>query len=51
MLQMVMQFPAPSRITSYSTSFQPSRFLSMSTWVIGLASSPPAATVFSCSIV
>ena len=32
MLQMVMQVSAPSRITSYSISFQPSRFCSTSTW-------------------
>ena len=28
MLQMVMQLSAPSRMTSYSTSFQPSRYRS-----------------------
>ena len=40
MLQIVMQVSAASRITSYSTSFQPSRERSTSTCVIGLASSP-----------
>ena len=42
MLQMVMQLSAPSRITSYSISFQPSSERSTSTWRIGLAASPPA---------
>ena len=42
MLQTVMQLPAPSRITSYSTSFQPRSDCSTSTWPIGLASRPPA---------
>ena len=40
MLQMVMQVSAPSRITSYSISFQPSSERSTSTWWIGLASRP-----------
>ena len=40
MLQIVMQVSAPSRITSYSISFQPSSERSTSTWWIGLASRP-----------
>ena len=35
MLQMVMQVPAPSRITSYSISFHPTSDRSRSTWWIG----------------
>ena len=42
MLQTVMQLSAPSRITSYSTSFQPSRAFSSSVWPMGLAATPPA---------
>ena len=41
MLQMVMQLSAPSRITSYSISFQPTSDFSINTWFIGLAASPP----------
>ena len=41
MLQMVMQVSAPSRITSYSSSFQPRRERSTSTWWIGEAARPP----------
>src|SRR5256885_2338516 len=37
MLQTVMHVSAPSRITSYSTSFQPRRDRSTSTWPIGQA--------------
>ena len=40
MLQIVMQVSAPSRITSYSTSFQPSSDSSTSTCWMGLAASP-----------
>jgi len=35
-----MQVSAESRITSYSTSFQPTRLRSSRTWVMGLLSSP-----------
>ena len=41
MLQTVMQLSAPSRITSYSISFHPTRDFSRSTWSIGLAAIPP----------
>ncbi len=51
MLQIVMQLSAPSRITSYSSSFQPSRLHSTSTWLIGLAASPPATMRSYCSCV
>ena len=40
MLQTVMQVSAPSRMTSYSTSFQPSSDRSTSTCRTGLAASP-----------
>ncbi len=40
MLQTVMQVSAPSRITSYSISFQPSSERSTSTCPIGDAESP-----------
>ena len=51
MLQMVMQLSAPSRITSYSISFQPVRQRSTSTWPIGLASMPPGAPISESSSV
>ena len=41
-LQTVMQLSAPSRITSYSTSFQPTSDFSTSTWLMGLAARPPS---------
>ena len=41
MLQTVMQVSAPSRITSYSISFQPRRERSTRTCVIGEAARPP----------
>ena len=40
MLQTVMQVSAPSRITSYSTSFHPHNDRSTSTCPTGLAASP-----------
>ena len=40
-LHIVMQLSALSRITSYSSSFQPTIDFSMRTWVIGLAARPP----------
>ena len=40
MLQTVMQLSAPSRITSYSISFQPTSDCSRSTWEMGLRSRP-----------
>ena len=46
MLQMVMQVPAPSRITSYSISFHPTSDRSRSTWWIGLALSPLSNDAF-----
>ena len=45
MLQMVMQLSKASRITSYSISFHPTRERSSSTWLMGLAASPPAVIV------
>ena len=42
MLQTVMQLSAPSRITSYSISFQPIRAFSSSVCPMGLAAMPPA---------
>jgi hypothetical protein len=39
--QMMMQLSALSRTTSISYSFQPSTLSSISTSVVGLASSPP----------
>ena len=44
MLQTVMQVSAPSRMTSYSISFQPHRERSTSTWWIGDAARPRTAT-------
>ena len=44
MLQTVMHVSAPSRITSYSISFQPQSERSMSTWWIGDAERPRTAT-------
>ena len=41
MLHTVMQLSAPSRMTSYSISFQPAKERSKSTWWMGLAESPP----------
>ena len=49
MLQTVMQLSEASRITSYSTSFQPTSDLSRSTWSMGLAASPPATIVSNSS--
>ena len=49
-LQMVMQVSAESRITSYSSSRQPRMERSTSTWLMGLAASPLAATASSSSI-
>ena len=49
MLQTVMQVSAPSRITSYSISFQPSSDFSTRIWPIGLASSPCPAISSSSS--
>ena len=49
MLQIVMQLSAPSRITSYSTSFQPTSDFSTSTCVMGLASRPRRTMVSSSS--
>ena len=49
MLQTVMQLSAPSRITSYSISFQPSSDRSKSTWWIGEAARPPRDTCSSSS--
>ena len=51
MLQMVMQLSAPSRITSYSISFQPMSERSSRTWLMGLAASPLATMVLNSSIV
>ena len=51
MLQTMMQVSAPSRITSYSISFQPSSERSTSTWPIGLVASPPDTMRSSSSIV
>ena len=51
MLQMVMQVSAPSRITSYSISRQPTSERSIRTWWIGLAASPLRTTSASSSIV
>src|SRR4029077_8302050 len=51
MLQIVMQLSAPSRIISYSSSFQPRRLRSTSTCVIGLAASPPSTMRRYCSSV
>ena len=49
MLHMVMQLSAPSRITSYSISFQPTRERSRSTWSIGLAARPAATAASNSS--
>ena len=49
MLQMVMQLSAPSRITSYSISFQPRRERSSSTWRMGEAARPPRTMCSSSS--
>ena len=51
MLQMVMQLSEASRITSYSSSFQPTRERSSSTWLMGLAASPPAVIASNSSCV
>ena len=40
MLQMVMQLSAPSRMTSYSISFQPARDRSRRIWEMGLVERP-----------
>ena len=40
MLQTVIQLSAPSRITSYSISFQPTRERSSRTWDMGLLANP-----------
>ena len=40
MLQMVMQLSAPSLMTSYSTSFQPTSERSSNIWEMGLEASP-----------
>ena len=44
MLQMVTALPAESRMTSNSISFQPKMYFSTSTWCMGEASRPAAAT-------
>ena len=51
MLQTVMQLSAPSRITSYSTSFQPTSERSSNTWLIGLAAKPLSTMVRNSSSV
>ena len=51
MLQIVMHVSAESRITSYSTSRHPRSERSSSTWDIGLAARPDAATSRNSSIV
>ncbi len=50
-LQIVMQVSAPSRITSYSISFQPRRERSNKTWWIGLAFRPEVTILSSSSSV
>ena len=51
MLHTVMQLSAESRITSYSSSFHPTSDFSISTWLIGLAASPPATIASNSSSV
>ena len=51
MLQIVMQVPAASRITSYSISRQPTSERSTSTWPIGETASPLPTTSTNCSSV
>ena len=49
MLQTVMQVPEASRITSYSSSRQPSSERSTSTWPMGEAASPAATVSVYCA--
>ena len=50
-LHTVMQLSLPSRIISYSISFQPTKLFSISTWCTGLTARPLAATALNVSIV
>ncbi len=49
MLQTVMQVPVASRITSYSSSLQPTSERSTSTWPIGEAARPAATVSVYCA--